>query len=109
MNSCSCIFSKEDWDEVVTRCVKCQYIFENYDKIQKEEKVKRSGKKKRIVFVKRRNKIYIRKIYKFTKITVKIQANNELNVFVKELLRFSKMLKIRSCLNTLLIQKMLTH
>jgi hypothetical protein len=46
MNSCSCIFSEENWDEVVTRCDKCQYIFDNYEKIQKEEKVKRSGKKK---------------------------------------------------------------
>lgn len=72
MNSCSCIFSEEDWDEVLTRCDKCQYIFDNYDKIQKEEKVKRLGKKKRIVFEKRRNKKYIRNYLRklFTKITV---------------------------------------
>jgi hypothetical protein len=47
--SCSCIFSEDDWDEVVTRCAECQFIFENFDKIQKEEKVKRLIKNKRIV------------------------------------------------------------
>jgi hypothetical protein len=40
--SCSCIFSEDDWDEVVKRCVECQYNFDNHDQIQKEEKVKRA-------------------------------------------------------------------
>ncbi len=54
--SSSCIFSEDDWDEVVKRCVKCQYNFDNHDQIQKEEKVKRTIKNKRIVNEKRRNK-----------------------------------------------------
>ena len=85
--SCSCIFSEDDWDEVVTRCVECQYVFENYDQIQKEEKIKRLRKNKRIVFERKRNKIFVRNYLKklFSKITVKIQANNELNVFVNEM------------------------
>jgi hypothetical protein len=58
--SCSCIFSEDDWHEVVKRCVKCQYNFDNHDKIQKEEKVKRTIKNKRIVIEKRRNKKFMR-------------------------------------------------
>ena len=53
--SCSCIFSEDDWDEVVKRCVECQYNFDNRDQIQKEEKVKRAIKNKRIVNEKKRN------------------------------------------------------
>ena len=85
--SCSCIFSEDDWDEVVTRCAECQFIFDNFDNIQKEEKVKRLIKNKRIVLEKRRNKKFLRNYLRklFTKITVKIQANNELNVFVNEM------------------------
>ena len=85
--SCSCIFSEDDWDEVVTRCVECQYVYENYDQIQKEEKIKRLRKNKRIVFERKRNKIFVRNYLKklFSKITVKIQANKELNVFVNEM------------------------
>jgi hypothetical protein len=37
--SCSCIFSEDEWDEVVKRCVVSQYNFDNHDQIQKEEKV----------------------------------------------------------------------
>ena len=58
--SCSCIFSEDDWDEVVKRCVKFQYNFDNHDQIQKEEKVKRTIKNKRIVIEKRRNKKFMR-------------------------------------------------
>ena len=54
--SCSCIFSEDDWDEAVKRCVECQYNFDNRDQIQKEEKVKRAIKNKRIVNEKKRNK-----------------------------------------------------
>ena len=85
--SCSCIFSEDDWDEVVKRCVECQYNFDNRDQIQKEEKVKRAIKNKRIVNEKKRNKKFMRNYLKklFRKIIVKIQANNELNVFVNEM------------------------
>jgi hypothetical protein len=54
---CSCIFSEDDWDEVVTRCAEFQFIFDNFDKIQKEEKVKRFIKKKKFL----RN--YLRKFF----------------------------------------------
>jgi hypothetical protein len=54
--SCSCIFSEDDWDEVVKRCVECQYNFDKHDQIQKEEKVKRAIKNKHIVDEKKRNK-----------------------------------------------------
>jgi DNA-directed RNA polymerase subunit M/transcription elongation factor TFIIS len=84
----SCIFSEEDWDEVLSRCAKCQYIFENLEEIQKDEKVERFKKNKRIVFERRRNKIYkrnyLRKLY--DKITEKIQSNTELNEFVNEMI-----------------------
>jgi hypothetical protein len=85
--SCSCIFSEDDWDEVVNRCVECQYNFDNRDQIQKEEKVKRAIKNKRIVNEKKRNKKFMRNYLKklFRKIIVKIQANNELYVFVNEM------------------------
>jgi hypothetical protein len=85
--SCSCIFSEDDWDEVVKRCVECQYNFDNRDQIQKEEKVKRAIKNKRIVNEKKRNKKFMRNYLKklFRKIIVKIQANHELNVFVNEM------------------------
>ena len=59
---------------------------------------------------KKRNKKFMRNYLKklSRKIIVKIQANNELNVFVNEMSNeFSKMLKIRSCSNTLFIRKML--
>jgi hypothetical protein len=46
--SCSCILSEDDWDEVVTSCAECQFIFDPFDKIQKEEKVKRLIKNKRV-------------------------------------------------------------
>ncbi len=36
--SCSCIFSEDDWDEVVKRCVVCQYNFDNHDQIKKKRK-----------------------------------------------------------------------
>jgi len=86
--ACSvCIFSEEDWDEVLSRCAKCQYIFENFDKIQKDEKVERFKMNKRILFERKRNKIYkrnyLRKLY--VKITEKIQSNTELNEFVNEM------------------------
>jgi hypothetical protein len=86
--SCSCIFSEDDWDEVVKRCVKCVYNFENHDQIQKDEKVKRPIKNKRIVNEKRRNKKFISNYSKnlFRQIIVKIQAKNELNVFANEML-----------------------
>jgi hypothetical protein len=85
--SCSCIFSEDDWDEVVKRCVVCQYNFDNHDQIQNEEKVKRMIKNKRIVNEKRRNKKFMGNYLKklFRKIFVKVQANNELNVFVNEM------------------------
>jgi hypothetical protein len=83
----SCIFSEEDWDEVLLRCAKCQNIFENFHKIQKDEKVERFKKKKRIVFERKRNKIYIRNYLRklYVKITEKIQSNTELNEFVNEI------------------------
>ena len=85
--SCSCIFSENDWDEVFKRCVVCQYNFDNHDQIQKEEKVKSAIKNKRIVNEKKGNKKFMRNYLKklFRKIIVKIQANNELNVFVSEM------------------------
>ncbi len=58
--SCSCIFSEDDWDDVVKRFVKCQYNFDNHDQIQKEEKVKRTIKNKCIVKEKRKNKKFMR-------------------------------------------------
>jgi hypothetical protein len=36
--SCSCIFSEDAWDEVVKRCVVCQYNFDHHDQIQKKRK-----------------------------------------------------------------------
>jgi hypothetical protein len=60
--SCSCIFSEDDWDEVVKRCVECQYNFDNRDQIQKEEKVKRAIKNKRSVSEKKRNKKLFEKV-----------------------------------------------
>jgi hypothetical protein len=68
----SCIFSEDDWDEVVKRCVECQYNFDNRDQIQKEEKVKRAIKNKRIVSEKKRNKKFMRNYLKklFRKIIV---------------------------------------
>jgi hypothetical protein len=75
--SCSCIFNEDAWDEVVKRCVVCHYNFDYHDQIQKEEKVKRINKNKRIVNEKRRNKKFMRKYLKnlFRKIIVKIQVN----------------------------------
>jgi hypothetical protein len=83
----SCIFSEEDWDEVLSRCAKCQNIYENFDKIQKDENVERFKKNKRIVFERKRNKIYIRNYLRklYVKITEKIQSNTELNEFVNEM------------------------
>jgi hypothetical protein len=51
------------------------------------EKVKRAINNKRIVNEKRRNKKFMRNYLKnlFRKIIVKIQAKNELNVFVNEM------------------------
>jgi hypothetical protein len=85
--SCSCIFSEDNWDEVVKWWVECQYNFDNRDQIQKEEKVKRAIKNKRIVNEKKRNKKFMRNYMKklFRKIIIKIQAKNELNVFVNEM------------------------
>jgi hypothetical protein len=60
--SCSCFFSEDDWDEVVKRCVECQYNFDNRDQIQKEEKVKRAIKNKRSVSEKKRNKKLFEKV-----------------------------------------------
>ena len=80
--SCSSIFSEDDWDEFVKRCVVCQYNFDNHDQIQKEENVKRIIKNKRIVYEKRNKKLirnYLKKF--FRKIAVKKQENNKLNVF----------------------------
>ena len=73
---------------MLSRCAKCQYIFENFDKIQKDEKEERFKMNKRIVFERKRNKIYkrnyLRKLY--VKITEKIQSNTELNEFVNEMI-----------------------
>ena len=59
--------------------------FDNHDQIQKEEKVKRLIKNKRIVYEKRRNKKFMHNYLKklFRKKAVKIEANNELNVKIE--------------------------
>ncbi len=107
--SCSCILSEDDWDEVVKRCVECQYNFDNRDQVQKEEKVKRAIKNKRIVNEKRRNKQFMRNYLKnlFRNIIVKIQANNELNVFVNDMSNIFEEVEDSLCSNTLFIRKML--
>jgi hypothetical protein len=79
----SCIFSEDDWDEVVKRCVKFQYNFDNHDQIQKEEKVKRTIKKKRSVNENEDIKIHAQFLKKlFRKIKYK---QIMLNVFVNEM------------------------
>jgi hypothetical protein len=52
---CSSFYSEDDWDEVVKRCVECQYNFVHHDQIQKEENVKRTIKNKPIVNERRSN------------------------------------------------------
>jgi hypothetical protein len=37
--SCSCIFSEDDWDEVVKRCVECQYNFDKKFKKKRKSSV----------------------------------------------------------------------
>ena len=84
---CTCLFSDEDWDLVFQRFQNCQYIFDNFDKHQKDEKKERMMKEKRLGFEKRRNKVYMRNYLRnfYKKLQLKISTNNDLYKFVNEM------------------------